>query len=178
MGFVETEQRDISWMRCVTCLRGFVRNGSTISPATRPKRTPSNLPADDALVWEEVRTCLGAGAYMAAVMLCRKLLLHIAVENGLPEENVKGFGPGFKQCVQHLETAGVITKQMLDWVEPIKDIGNTATHKIKAITQAEAEQVATFTEQLLVLAYELRAATPVSPARDDDEPDGARALQA
>jgi hypothetical protein len=160
VAFVDASGLPVEWFRCVTCLRGAVSNYGVISPSTRPKRTPDNLPEADALVWEEVRTCLGSGAFMAAVMLCRKLLLHIAVENGLPESNDKGFGPGFKECVVHLESVGVITKQMLAWVEPIKDVGNTATHKIAAITEEEAYQVATFTEQLLVLAYELQVGPP------------------
>lgn len=157
------------WFRCVTCLKGFVRNEQTISPSARPLRTPDKLPDGDLAVWEEVRICLGSGAYMAAVMLCRKLLLHIAVAAGLPEENEKGRGPGFAECVTHLATAGVITQQMLEWVEPIKDIGNEATHKIVVVTKEQAEQVATFTLQLLVLAYELRM-TPVDEAAEPVEP--------
>lgn len=154
-----------TWLRCVTCLHGFVVNDNVISPPTKPLRTPDKLPPADAAVWEEVRVCLGAGAYMAAVMLCRKLLLHIAVDKGLAPENDKGRGPGFAECVTHLQEVGTITGPMLDWVEPIKDIGNEATHKIVTVTQAEATEVATFTLQLLVLAYEMRR-TPVAEAEE------------
>lgn len=164
---VARSEDDIAWFRCVTCLGGFVSNQGTISPSTRPLRTPDKLPPGDLAVWEEVRTCLGSGAYMAAVMLCRKLLLHLAVENGLESENAKGHAPGFAECVKHLQKAGVITQQMLEWVEPIKDVGNTANHKIATVSQDQAEQVATFTLQLLVLAYELRM-TPAAPPAPQD----------
>lgn len=150
------------WLRCVTCLQGAVRNGPKVSPSALPLRTPEKLPPGDAAVWEEVRLCLGAGANLAAVMLCRKLLLHIAVANGLAPENDKGRSPGFAECVEHLQRRGVITAQMRDWVEPIKDVGNTANHSIVTVTATEAEQVATFTLQLLVLAYELRMTPPGS----------------
>lgn len=151
------------WLRCVTCLEGAVDNAGTISPYALPMRDVDNLPKNDALVWKEARTCLGAGAYMAAVMMCRKLLLHIAVENGLPPESDKGRSPGFKECVQHLESSGVITARMLKWVEPIKDVGNSANHEIKTVTKDEAEKVARFTEQLLVIAYELQADPTAGP---------------
>jgi hypothetical protein len=150
------------WLRCATCEKGYVKNGGEVAPAALPMRTPDKLPSEDRAVWHEVRTCLGSGAHMAAVMLCRKLLLHLAVENGLEPENTKGHAPGFAECVKHLQKAGVITQQMLEWVEPIKDVGNTANHKIATVTKEQAEQVASFTLQLLVLAYELRM-TPAMP---------------
>lgn len=149
----------VQWLRCVTCLSGAVNNAGTVSPSTRPLRRPENLPPQDLLIWEEARACLGSGAYMATVMLCRKLLLHIAVANGLAPEDARGYSPGFAECVAHLETAGVITKNMLEFVEPIKDVGNAANHKIVAVTQEQAEAVAKFTEHLLVIAYELKKAT-------------------
>lgn len=146
----------IKWLRCVTCFQGAVDNNGTISPATMPMRDVENLPAEDESVWQEARVCLGSGAYMASVGLCRKLLLHVAAANALPIPP-NGRTPGFVECVEHLVTAGVITPNMKKWVDPIKDIGNAANHEIKAVTQEEAEKVARFTEQLLVIAYELQA---------------------
>jgi len=39
-------------------------------------------------VYQEARQCTAIGAYTAAVMLCRKLLMHIAVKKGA-KENLK-----------------------------------------------------------------------------------------
>lgn len=159
---------DTVWLRCATCELGFVKNGDTTAPTSLPLRTPRHLPPEDQAVWEEVRQCLGSGAHMAAVMLCRKLLLHLAVAKGLPPENNKGHSPGFEECVKHLQSTGTITQPMLEWVKPIKDIGNTANHKIRAVTLEEATDVANFTHQLLVLAYEMRR-TPVPAAEGPAE---------
>ena len=63
--------------------------GGVISPSSKPMRAPQGFPATDTAIWGEVRTCLGAGANVAAVMLCRKLLFHIAVEHGLPPKNAR-----------------------------------------------------------------------------------------
>lgn len=145
------------WYRCVTCLKGFVKNGNLISPGSQPLRTPAGLPPIDLQIWTEVRTCLGSGAHAATVMLCRKLLFHIAVAHGLPAKNEKDRAPNFYEAVEHLQGEGLITKKMRPWVDRIKDVGNDANHELTPISAELAVDVATFTEQLLVLAYELDA---------------------
>lgn len=97
------QQRNLTaWYRCVACQAGYVREAGVVYPAGKPLRTPQGVPADEVQVWEEARDCLGVGANTAAVMLCRKLLLHIAVAHGLASANAKGFAPGFAECAEHL----------------------------------------------------------------------------
>lgn len=146
-----------AWYRCVSCQSGYVREAGVVYPAGRPLRTPLGIPFDEVQVWEETRDCLGVGANTAAVMLCRKLLLHIAVTHGLAPENAKGFAPGFAECVEHLRAQELVTTRMMNWVERIRDVGNDANHNLAKITSTQALDVATFTEQLLVLTYELDA---------------------
>jgi len=145
------------WLRCVTCLKGSVLQGGRIYPAVRPLRTPAGLPPIDEAIWEEVRACLGVGANAAAVMLCRKLLFHIAVSHGLPPKNNKDRAPTYTEAVDHLESEGLITKRMRPWVDRVKDVGNDANHELTPVTAEVARDMATFTEQLLRLAYELDA---------------------
>ncbi|KRB73064.1 hypothetical protein ASE01_20015 [Nocardioides sp. Root190] len=145
------------WYRCVTCLKGAVKNDEIVSPSAKPLRTPAGLPPLDLQIWTEVRTCLGSGAYAATVMLCRKLLFHIAVAHDLPAKNDKDRSPTFYEAVEHLQEQGLVTPKMRPWVDRIKDVGNDANHELSPITLELATDVATFTEQLLVLAYELDA---------------------
>lgn len=146
-----------AWYLCTTCRRPSVLDEGLVQPGSRPLRTPRGLPAIDASIWEEARSCLGVYAYSATVMLCRKLLLHIAVEKGLPAKDKRNRAPSYMDAVKHLESAGVITRDMREWVDEIKDIGNDANHELTPIFEAQARDVATFTEQLLILAYEMRA---------------------
>lgn len=143
------------WLRCSACLRGSVTDDGTTYPSLKPLREPRGLPDLDSAIWEETRNCLGVGANAAAVMLCRKLLFHIAVAHGLPAKGPKDRAPSFVEAVDHLESQGVITKKMRPWVDRIKDVGNDANHELSPITAEAALDVATFTQQLLVLAYEL-----------------------
>jgi hypothetical protein len=145
------------WLRCVSCLRAHVDNEGTISPGVRPLDTPDVLAGDDLAAWSEALGCLSVGANTAAVMMCRKLLFHIAVAHGLPEKDGTNRAPTFKQALNHLEAGGVITKLMRPWVDKIKDVGNEANHEIPSTTAAQAMDVALFTRQLIRLAYELPA---------------------
>lgn len=145
------------WLRCVSCLKGHVDNEGTISPGVRPLDTPDVLVGDDLAAWDEALGCLSVGANTAAVMMCRKLLFHIAVSHGLPEKDGSGRAPNFAKALKHLEDEGVITKHMRPWVTKIKDVGNEANHEIPRTSADDAMAVAKFTRQLILLAYELPA---------------------
>jgi hypothetical protein len=164
------------WFRCVACQAGFVSQGGVIHPAARPLRTPEGTPKDEIAIWEEARACLGIGAHTAVVMLCRKLIFHMAVTHGLAATNARGYAPGFAECATHLQSEGLVTPRMMPWVDRIKDIGNDANHTLSPITAEQALDVATFMEQLLVLAYELdarmNAASSASRESPSDDPDG------
>ena len=147
----------VRWLRCVSCYRGMVDNAGVISPGIRPLDTPGVLSGDDLAAWDETLGCLSVGANTAAVMMCRKLLFHIAVTHGLPEKDDGGRAPNFAKALEHLEDEGVITKHMRPWVTKIKDVGNEANHEIPRTSADDAMAVAKFTRQLIMLAYELPA---------------------
>ncbi len=165
-----------TWFRCVSCRKGYVRQNGAIQPGVKPLRTPMGVPGAEASVWEEARTCLGVGAHTAAVMLCRKLLFHVAVTHGLAPTNEKGFAPGFAECAKHLQNQGLVTPRMMKWVERIKDVGNDANHALLPIAAAQALDVAAFTEQLLILTYELDARMEAADSSDEAENDTGEAL--
>lgn len=157
------------WLRCAACKKGCIETAGVLHPAVMPLREPIGLPSDDGRIWREARTCLGVGANAAAVMLCRKLLFHIAVSHGLPPKNKQNRAPGFAEAVKHLAAEGIVTRRMLPWVDRIKDVGNDASHELSPITAEQALDVATFTEQLLRLAYEMDALMGDPAAADELE---------
>lgn len=149
--------RPTFWMRCTGCGLGIVRNGDDDSPSSPPLRLPAGLPPEIEAVWQEARNCLSLSANTAAVMLCRKILFHMAVEEGLPHKNASGYAPNFTECVDHLKAVGILTSRMQPWADSIKKVGNEANHEIVPVGQADAITVAEFTLQLLVVAYEMAA---------------------
>ena len=148
---------DLMWLQCVNCHLPHVSTGWAIFPATSPLSTPGGVEGVELAAWTEVRECLGVGANTAAVMMCRKILLHIAVAQGLPAKNDKDWAPSFAEVNNYLEMEGIITTRMRPWVDLIKDVGNDGAHEINPITQDDARNVARYTEQLLRLTYELVA---------------------
>lgn len=145
------------WYRCANCGTAHVMNDAVLSPSTAPLTDPEGVSGVELSIWSEVRRCLAIAAPTAAVMLCRKLLFHIAVANGLPAKNDKDRAPTYTEAVKALEDAEVITKKMRPWVERIKNVGNDANHELAPVTMESAMDVARFTEQVLRLAYEMDA---------------------
>jgi hypothetical protein len=163
------ERPFVRWLRCVSCCKGAVQNGTVVSPSKKPLDTPNALQDEDLAAWEEVRACLSVGANTAAVMMCRKLLFHVAVAHGLPEKDSNGRAPDFAKALKHLEDEGVFTKRMRPWIDKIKDVGNEANHELPTTTGAQAMDVALFTRQLINLAYELPAMVAEHAPADDGE---------
>lgn len=150
-----TKDEVTRWLRCMNCKRPHVQVDQSIVPARRPLTIPKGVVGVELAAWKEVRDCLSAGAYTAAVMMCRKLLFHLAVAHGLPEKDARGRAPSFLKCVERLEGEGLITTPMRPWVDRIKDVGNEANHEIQPVNREVAMDVATFVEQLLRLTYEM-----------------------
>jgi predicted RNA-binding Zn-ribbon protein involved in translation (DUF1610 family) len=155
VAFTRDESR--RWLWCANCKLALVDNDGDVAPSELPLRVPAGVAGVELAAWKEARVCLGAGAYTAAVMMCRKLLFHIAVAHGLPAKNEKDRAPTYAQAVEHLESEGIITARMRPWIDRIKDVGNDANHEIVPINADVARDVATFTEQLLRLTYEMDA---------------------
>ena len=102
-------------------------------------------------LYEEARKTTGAGAYTAAVLCCRKLLMHIAV--------FKGATPGdtFINYVQFLADKNFIPPDAKDWVDHIRKKGNEANHEIAIMTKGDAEELLSFCEMLLKVIFEFPA---------------------
>lgn len=155
-----------AWLMCVACGMGAFAVGTHNDveysfPGPRPFDTPGNLSEDVANTWNEALMSFTASAYTSCALMCRKIIFHMAVEAGLPEKNQKGRAPGFEQCVNHLVTAGHITQRQKDqWVDSIREWGNTATHDLAPIDKATAFNALEFTYQLLQMAYAFPAAAP------------------
>ena len=93
-------------------------------------------------------------------MMCRKILMHVAVDKA-------GSAPGksFVDYVNELEAEGYITKGLKDVVDQIRKRGNVANHELPASTEQDSLLTMTITEHLLEGLYELPGmVTPPAPA--------------
>ncbi len=123
--------------------------------------------ADDVRgIYDEARNALTVGAATGTVMLCRKILMHVAVDMGANE------GKRFQEYVEWLADEGWIPKGGQRWVDFIRRRGNEANHKLPDITREDAEGILKFTELLLRNVYELHALLPPPPDAGPSEDGG------
>lgn len=101
-----------------------------------------------ASLYGEIRRCVQYHAFTSAVLAARKLLMHIAVEQGAPE-NMK-----FIDYVEYLEAHHYIPPNGGEWVDEIRKRGNEATHEIALMNEEDAVQLLDFSEMLLRFIYE------------------------
>ena len=80
------------------------------------------VPEDTNQAYNEARTCFSVNSFTACKLLCRKILMHIAVDKGAQS------GDKFEKYINYLENQGFVSPPMKDWVNLIRVNGNEATH--------------------------------------------------
>jgi len=107
-----------------------------------------NLPENLKDIYEETRECYKNNCFTAVVMLCRKILMHIAVDQGEKD------GKKFIEYVDYLSNAGFIPPNGKKWVDHIRSKGNEANHEIVIMKEVDAKDLIGFVEMLLKFVYE------------------------
>lgn len=110
-----------------------------------------NVPKELSGLYQEARDCVSVGASHAAVMVCRKLLMHVAVLHG-----AEG-GGSFVTYVNYLADKHLVPPAAEAWVDEIRQLGNDANHEIFDIDQTQAKSAVDFVAMLLKLLYEFPA---------------------
>jgi hypothetical protein len=125
-------------------------NIRTLVPSPKMGNEVDGLPQDLEKLYEEARICTSSGAYTSAVLTCRKILMHVAVEKKA-KPNLK-----FIDYVDYLATNGYVPPDGKDWVDYIRTKANEANHEIRVMSREDAGDLITFTEMLLRLVYEFK----------------------
>lgn len=109
-------------------------------------------------VYTEARSCMSVNSFTAATLLCRKILMTVAVANDAPHNQT------FVTYVDYLVKNGFVPPNGKTWVDAIRTKGNEATHEIPQIAKEDAERIMVFTTHLLKFNYELAGmAAPPPP---------------
>ncbi|SDJ68374.1 DUF4145 domain-containing protein [Alkalibacterium thalassium] len=114
------------------------------NPVTGVSDTVSQL-------YDEARKAFSVNSYTAVLLVCRKLLMHIAVELGAETDK------NFLYYVNFLRDENFITAKSDKWVDAIRKYGNQATHEVNIATREEAERIIKFTEMILKTNFEYPA---------------------
>ncbi|QHJ84881.1 MAG: hypothetical protein [Caudoviricetes sp.] len=117
-------------------------------PGTRFGEQIKYLPDKVENIYEEARDSFSVGAYTAVMLLCRKLLMHVAVDLGA-DKNKK-----FIDYIDYFEKEGYISKNARSWVDKIRKLGNEANHEIMIGNKEDAKKIIEFSAMLLKTNYE------------------------
>lgn len=121
-------------------------------PAVRLGAEITQVPTDGLKqLYDEARDCTAAGAYTACVMVCRKILMNLAVREGAQE------GESFVSYVTYLGDQGYVPPKGKAWIDKIRRRGNDANHQIALMSADDAAEVLKFVEALLRYNFELTA---------------------
>lgn len=123
-------------------------------PARLPSQAVAHLPQNMEILFTEARRAVSVGANTAAVMLCRTILMHIAVGQQAPIKNDRGKSPTFKEYVDYLVEKHLIPHGARSWVDKIREMGNEAVHELVIMNSNDAELMLEFTTLLLQMLYE------------------------
>jgi hypothetical protein len=117
-----------------------------------------DLPKEINDIWSEIRGSTSRGAYTSAVLAGRKLLMHIAVEQGAAT------GLSFVQYIDYMVSNHFAPPNSKVWIDKIRSHGNEANHEIVLKKREDAEEIMVFLEMLLRFIYEFPARAGVSLA--------------
>ena len=119
------------------------------------------LPDDVSKLYDEARSCMSVSSHTSVALLCRKILMHIAVEKGAKS------GQRFIEYIDYLKEKHYIPRGGKNWVDEIRKRGNEANHEIVSSTKDEAKQLLDFTGMFLRMVYKMPGSAPEA---SDKEP--------
>ncbi len=132
----------------------FFAPDGTKYPSPALGRSVQHVPEALNALYEEARRCTAQNCSTAAVLVCRKMLMNIAVEQGAPE------GLKFIEYVAYLSDKGYVPPNGKHWVDHIRKKGNEATHEIALMSENDARELLNFVEMLLRFIYEFPKMVP------------------
>jgi hypothetical protein len=141
---------------CPSCHKPSFFENDKQTPGIAYGNKVESLPEDIKALYEEARYAISVKAFTGTVMLCRKILMNIAVGQKAPT------GQTFMQYVEYLASNGFIPPNGKHWVDHIRKKGNEANHDIIIMSETDAKELISFVEMLLKFIYEFPSKIPTS----------------
>ena len=120
----------------------------SVIPAPDMNKNVAGMPYEIEQAYAEACACLSQNAPTAAVMMCRKLLIYIAVQEGAEKD-----WDGYERYVDFLKKEGHVPPKAHKMTDFVRKIGNSANHQLKPINAKDAEALLNFIGTLLIFIY-------------------------
>lgn len=148
--FIEKYKILASVHLCPHCGRPTFFEGDTQVPGSMIGQSVDNVPKDVGSYFNEARRDFSVNSYTSCVLICRKIIMNVAVDHGAEE------GKQFAFYINYLMKNNYIGINSKSWVDKIRTSGNDATHKLPEISSDEARNIISFTEMLLITLYKFK----------------------
>lgn len=119
-----------------------------VFPLCKFGKSINKLPEQVSLIYNEIRECYSIGAFTSIGLLGRKLLMHVAVQEGAEEDK------SFLYYVNYLNDNRYVPKKSKHLLEFLRSQGNDANHFVQILQKEEAEKIISFIELILTFIYE------------------------
>lgn len=119
-----------------------------VFPLCKFGKNINKLPEQVSAIYNEIRECYSIGAFTSIGLLGRKLLMHVAVQEGAEEDKA------FLYYVNYLNDNGYVPKKSKHLLEFLRSQGNDANHFVQILQKEEAEKIISFIELILTFIYE------------------------
>lgn len=152
LGHIVAYADNRKWLVCMNCGEGtYLDLSGNYYPGQRFGPKIEGLPDKISAAYEEAVQSYSVSAFTGVELICRKILMHIAVEKGAE------VGKSFVDYINSLEKIGYITPPMKEWVDKIREHGNISAHELEKPEKERAECTLEFTIQLLRIIYEMKS---------------------
>lgn len=126
----------------------LVKNdGEQVYPTPFPSPTDERIPEPMRQDLIEAKLCFSVGCYRACAVMARRALQNACIEKGAIKRDLV-------QQINELNTNGTITKDIKQWAEVVRWVGNDAAHPNKDLVEKDdTVDILNLAEQLLQVLY-------------------------
>lgn len=148
----------VQWCVC-SCSREepsvmIERGGAVVSqiPEAREFEAGDRWPPELGQLFDEAARAFAAGAFTATAMVCRKVLMACACQEGDAD------GKPFTQYVDYIVGTVLTFPRAKEAIDKIRGIGNEANHKVKFVSRDDARRALSIVSYMLSTIYSLPSA--------------------
>ena len=150
LGTVANPKPGAAGIPAAVAMSGRRKIDFVLSPGPLPAPLVKNLPQDVESAWLDAIRCGQVEAWTAAEMVCRKILMHVAVDQCGAKK-----GEQFWVYVNALDEARFFPANLKPIIDGIRERGNIATHELAQSSERDARKTLDITHHVLRTIYEL-----------------------
>ncbi len=133
---------------CEYVAPGVGRTKRSIYPYPFPPPTDERIPDYIRKDIDEAKLCFSVGAFRACAVMARRAIENACIDKGASKSKK------LHEKISELAEKGIITKDIKEWADVVRWVGNDAAHPGKEmVTKEDAEDILKLAEQFMHVIY-------------------------